>query len=81
MLFDISKTETFVPVLWILLKAITVVTFFGFLSIDLLRWNNANATTPAPSAAEVLFSHNTSFLSQKRKEEDVTRSKPPISQI
>jgi len=41
MTFDISRTETFVPFLWIILKTITVITLFSLFSADVLRWKVA----------------------------------------
>jgi len=49
MLFDISKTETFVPFLWILSKAITGASLFGQLSVDWLQLNPADAIAQAPA--------------------------------
>ena len=49
--FDISKTETFVPFLWILSKAVTVVSLLGLLSVDWLQWNITGTTTPPPASA------------------------------
>jgi len=54
--FDISKTETFVPFLWILSKAITVVSLFGLLSVDWLHWNITDAATPPPATTAGLVS-------------------------
>ena len=53
-MFDISKTETFVPFLWILSKAMTVTSLFGQLSVDWLQSIPADAITPPPSATAVL---------------------------
>jgi len=38
MSFDITKTETFVLFLWIILKTVVVVALFGFFSTDVRNW-------------------------------------------
>jgi len=50
MTFDISKTETFVPFLWILAKTATVITLFSLLSADVLHWKIDNAALSTPDA-------------------------------
>ena len=44
MTFDISRTETFVPFLWILAKTATVISLFSLLSVDVLHWKIEKST-------------------------------------
>jgi len=54
MTFDITKTETFVPFLWIILKTVVVMGLFGLFSNDVRNWTTgpgeADGKTVEPSA-------------------------------
>lgn len=51
MTFDISRTETFVPFLWILLKSLTVLSLLSLLSAGALSWDVVGILRETPNAA------------------------------
>jgi len=50
MTFDVSRTETFVPFLWILLKSITVLSLFSLISASTLCWDIVDVVRETPNA-------------------------------
>jgi len=50
MTFDVSRTETFVPFLWILLKSITVLSLFSLISAGALCWDVVEVIRETPNA-------------------------------
>jgi hypothetical protein len=50
MTFDVSRTETFVPFLWILLKSITVLSLFSLISTAALCWDVVDVVRETPHA-------------------------------
>jgi len=50
MTFDVSRTKTFVPFLWILLKSITVLSLFSRISAGALCWDVVEVIRETPDA-------------------------------
>jgi len=61
MSFDITKTETFVPFLGIILKTVVVAALFGFFSIDVRNWQTGQPEGGDGKAMETSVSLHTDF--------------------